>query len=158
MHSMTLAFRNALPEDAGALTELALRSKRTWGYDERFMELVSPDMVVYSEYLAAEHGIVAEEGGIPVGYAIVRIDGGHASLRDLFVEPHKLRQGVGKALFRETVTYALAFGAQELTLSGDPNAIGFYERMGMRKIGEEPSIVGGGRMLPVMALDLFGEE
>jgi hypothetical protein len=39
-------------------------------------------------------------------------------------------------------------------LGGDPNAIGFYERMGMRQIDSEASIVGGGRMLPVMALDL----
>jgi ribosomal protein S18 acetylase RimI-like enzyme len=48
-----------------------------------------------------------------------------------------LRRGIGKALFWEAVHYARKLGAQELTLGGDPNAIGFYERMGMRKIGKE---------------------
>jgi GNAT superfamily N-acetyltransferase len=154
---VALAFREALPEEAPALTALALRSKRAWGYDERFMERVMPDMVVHPKYLVDEHGIVAEESGVVVGYAIVRVEGGHALLRDLFVEPERLRRGIGKALFFEAVRYALEHGARELTLGGDPNAIGFYERMGMRKVGEEASVVGGGRMLPVMALSVRWE-
>jgi GNAT superfamily N-acetyltransferase len=151
---VALCLRKALPSEANALTELAIRSKRSWGYDARFMELVEPDMIVHAEYLIAEHGIVAEENGAAVGYAIVRVDGEQAFLRDLFVEPEWMRRGIGKALFREAVAYSVELGAVELSLDGDPNAIGFYERMGMREIGEEPSIVGGGRMLPVMALDL----
>ena len=149
-----LSFRKALPAEAQALTELAFRSKRAWGYDEHFMELVTPDMVVRPENLTSEHGIIAEENGVAVGYAIVKADGKHAFLRDLFVEPERLRRGIGTALFWEAVHYAQTLGAQELTLGGDPNAIGFYERLGMRKIGEERSIVGGRRMLPVMALDI----
>lgn len=54
---MALGFRKALPGEAQALTELALRSKRAWGYDERFMELVTPDMVVRPDYLITENGI-----------------------------------------------------------------------------------------------------
>jgi GNAT superfamily N-acetyltransferase len=151
---VALEFRKARPEEAPVLTALALRSKRAWGYDERFMERVMPDMVVHPEYLVIEHGIVAEESGVVVGYAIVRVEGEGAFLRDLFVEPERLRRGIGKALFLEAVRYALGRGARELTLGGDPNAIGFYERMGMRKIGEEESIAGGGRMLPIMALEI----
>jgi GNAT superfamily N-acetyltransferase len=89
------------------LTELALRSKRRWGYDERFMELVEPDMIVHPDYLIAEHGIVAEEAGVTVGYAIVRVDGEQAFLRDLFVEPEWMRRGIGEALFREAVAYVV---------------------------------------------------
>jgi hypothetical protein len=55
---VALCLRKALPSEAKALTELALRSKRSWGYDERFMELVEPDMIVLPDYLIAEHGIV----------------------------------------------------------------------------------------------------
>ncbi len=147
-----LRIRTARPEEAAALTSLAVRSKRAWGYDDAFMERVMPDMIVHASYLTAEHGIVAEEGGVPIGYAIVRAEGDSAYLRDLFVEPGRFRKGVGKALFEEAVRYARARGAKTLTLDGDPNAIGFYERMGMRQIGSEPSIVGNGRTLPVMEL------
>ncbi|MFY9631974.1 MAG: GNAT family N-acetyltransferase [Candidatus Cybelea sp.] len=150
----TVTLRTAAPEESDALTRLALRSKRAWGYDDDFMQRVMPDMIVQREYLIVEHGIVAERNGKILGYAIVRIDGATAFLRDLFVEPDRFRQGVGRMLFEEAARYAREAGAKQLTLGGDPNAIGFYERLGMRQLGSEPSIVGGGRMLPVMALDL----
>lgn len=149
-----MLIRTADPTEAPALTDLALRSKRAWGYDDDFMRRVLPDMIVQPEYLVDEHGIVAEDAGVVLGYAIVRVNGESAFLRDLFVEPDRFRRGVGRALFTEAVKYARERGAARITLGGDPNALGFYERMGMQQIGSEPSIVGGGRMLPVMAMDI----
>lgn len=149
-----LLFRRAAPAEARALTALALRSKRAWGYDETFMALVLPDMTVLPEFLRDEYGIVAEEDGRVLGYAIVRVDNDSAFLRDLFVEPDRFRQGVGTALFTQVTDYARNRAAKKLTLGGDPNALGFYKRLGMIQVGEEPSIVGGGRMLPIMELDL----
>ena len=147
-----MRFRKAKPEEATALTALAIRSKRTWGYSDEFTEKVMPDMVVHPQFLEDEYGIVAEDEGATLGYAIVSVDGGAAFLRDLFIEPSHLRRGVGTALFREAVDIARRAGALGMTLFGDPNAIEFYERMGMHKIGDEPSIVGGGRTLPIMEI------
>lgn len=149
-----MLIREAKPEEADDLTRLAVRSKRAWGYDDDFMWRVMPDMIVHRQYLIAEHGIVAEEAGMPIGYAIVSVEADSAFLRDLFVEPDRFRQGIGTALFGEAVRFAREQGAESITLGGDPNAIGFYERMGMRQIGYEPSIVGNGRMLPIMTLDI----
>lgn len=149
-----ISIRRAHSTEAGTLTELALRSKRAWGYDERFMALVMPDMIVHPDSLRDEYGIVAEEDGAAVGYAIVRLDGDSAFLRDLFVEPGYFRRGIGSALFTAAVQHARTNGAERLRLGGDPNAKGFYERLGMVQVGEEPSIAGGGRMLPIMELDL----
>lgn len=146
--------RNARPEDAQMLTDLALRSKRAWGYSEAFMTAVMPDMIVHERYLTEEHGFVAEERGVPIGYAIVRIDNEDAYLRDLFIEPSHFKKGVGSALFHHASDVARANGARTLTLCGDPNAIGFYERLGMSAVGEEPSIAGNGRMLPIMQINL----
>jgi GNAT superfamily N-acetyltransferase len=151
---MSISLRTALDTEAEHLTELALRSKRAWGYDEDFMASVMPDMIVHPQYLQTEYGIVAERDGIRLGYAIVRIDGDVAFLRDLFVEPQYFRQGIGRALFLAAVEYARTNGASALRLSGDPNARGFYERLGMIQVDEEPSIVGAGRLLPIMHLDL----
>ena len=149
-----ISLRRAHTTEAEALTELALRSKRAWGYDEHFMALVMPDMIVHPEHLRDEYGIVAEEHGTPLGYAIVRLDGDTAFLRDLFVEPDRFRRGIGSALFAAAVQHARANGARALRLGGDPNARGFYERLGMVQVDEEPSIAGAGRMLPIMELDL----
>lgn len=149
-----MTFRKAAPDEASALTDLALRSKRSWGYSDEFMKKVMPDMIVHRKFLEEEHGIVAEEGGSVLGYAIVRVDGDEAFLRDLFVEPAYQRKGAGRALFEECKRIARAAGAVRIRLYGDPNAAPFYERLGMRKIGDEPSIVGGGRTTPVMVLDI----
>lgn len=146
--------RNACAEEAQLLTDLAVRSKRAWGYSDAFMAAVMPDMIVHERYLTEEHGFVAEEDGVPLGYAIVRIDRDAAYLRDLFIEPSRFRSGIGSALFRFAAQFAQAHGARKITLYGDPNAIGFYERLGMRKVGEEPSIAGNGRVLPIMEIEL----
>lgn len=151
-----MLFRRATPEEAEALTALALRSKRAWGYDDGFMASVLPDMIVHPEFLRDEYGLVAEETGKVIGYAILRIDNDSAFLRDLFVDPDRFRQGIGMALFTRVSDYARDCGAKKLRLDGDPNAVPFYKRLGMVQVGEEPSIVGGGRMLPIMELDLEG--
>lgn len=148
--------RRARPDEAQALTDLAIRSKRSWGYGEEFMQKVMPDMIVHRGFLEDEHGIVAEENGETLGYAIVGIDGREAFLRDLFVEPAHFRKGVGSALFLESLRHARERGAVTLKLFGDPNAIRFYEHFGMRKIGDEPSIVGEGRTLPIMSIEIDG--
>ncbi|MBV8723056.1 MAG: GNAT family N-acetyltransferase [Candidatus Eremiobacteraeota bacterium] len=151
---MTIRMRDARPDEAPILTQLALRSKRAWGYDDAFMAAIMPDMIVEPEYVREERAIVAIEGDVILGYVIVRSDGETAFLRDLFVEPTRFRQGIGKALFGRALEYARERGARSLQLCGDPNARGFYERVGMTKVGEEPSIAGGGRMLPIMELPL----
>jgi GNAT superfamily N-acetyltransferase len=146
--------RRALPEEAETLTELALRAKRAWGYDEDFMERIMPDMIVQPEYLVSEHGIVAEQDGVVCGYAIVRVVGEAGVLRDLFVEPAYFRQGAGTLLFGEAIRFARDRGARRLTLEGDPNAVPFYRRMGMHQVMTVPSIAGAGRLLPVMAMEI----
>lgn len=155
---VAMIFRKARPEEAEALTDLAIRSKRSWGYSDEFMQKVMPDMIVHSKFLEEENGIVAEDGDTTVGYAIVRVDSDQAFLRDLFVEPSYQRTGIGKALFAECTRIARAAGAVRIRLFGDPNAAAFYERLGMRKIGDEPSIAGGGRTTPVMVMDIETPE
>jgi len=149
-----MKLRKADPREAESLTRLAVRSKRAWGYSDDFMEKVMPDMVVHRVFLETEYGIVAEDGGVDVGYAIVRVDGEEAFLRDLFIEPTHFGRRIGSALFHEAARFARSAGAKRMTLYGDPHAIGFYERLGMQKVGDEPSIAGGGRTLPIMAIDL----
>jgi GNAT superfamily N-acetyltransferase len=82
------------------------------------------------------------------------VNGKEAFLRDLFVEPQYFREGIGRALFHAAADYARQRGSTNLLLEGDPNAREFYERLGMVLVGEQPSIAGGGRMLPVMRLSL----
>lgn len=137
------------------LTDIALRSKRAWGYDDAFMQRIMPDMLVTREALQSGYGIVAEDDGVPIGYALARmLDDGEAFLNDLFIEPERMRSGIGRALLDAVLVWACAQGAHRLTLHGDPNAMGFYEHCGFVHEGDAPSSFIPGRCLPIMGLRL----
>jgi GNAT superfamily N-acetyltransferase len=148
---MNVRFRRALPHEAGDLTKLAMLSKQSWGYSDEFMRRVTEDMLVTQSDIAGGHCIVADIDGNVAAYVLVRMEKQDAFLRDLFVHPQYFRRGLGRALFEEALGYARANGAMRLRLDSDPNARAFYERLGMECIGSVPSIIGGGRALPVMA-------
>ena len=146
--------RRARPDETQVLTDLAIRSKRSWGYDDEFMKCIADDMAVRQEYLEREHAIVAEEAGQIAGYAIVRIEDDRAFLRDLFIDPPYMNKGIGAMLLREALAFAWAHGATRFSLVSDPNAVAFYARYGFEVISQEPSAYVPGRTLPVMAKDL----
>ena len=63
--------------------------------------------------------------------------------------------GVGRASFEHTTQRASQLGLAELELSADPNAEGFYEKMGARRIGEiQADMEGQTRSLPRMIVKL----
>ena len=148
---MNATFRRANCSEAEALTHLATLSKQSWGYSDAFMHRVAGDMLVTENDIASNYCIVAEIDGATAAYLLVRLNGGEAHVRDLFVHPQHFHRGLGRALFEQAVRYARSHGAARITLTADPNAQGFYEHLGLECIGSEASIAGNGRMLPVMA-------
>jgi len=68
----------------------------------------------------------------------------------IYVEPLKQAAGTGRALWAILEAHARETGANKLGLDSDPHAVGFYERMGCRVVGEAPSGSIPGRMLPRM--------
>lgn len=117
-----MTIRQARAAEAEALTELAIRSKASWGYDEAFMQKARPDMLVSAADIERAHCLVAEEQGRIFGYVLTFIDREHAFLRDLFIEPSHFNRGLGSRLFHRAIDEARARGAQTLTLHADPNA------------------------------------
>jgi ribosomal protein S18 acetylase RimI-like enzyme len=146
--------RRARPAEAEALTALAGRAKAHWGYDAAFMELVSPAMALSEIDVAVDQCWVLEDpAGLIAGFHRV-ILGNPSELEDLWVEPSAFGVGHGRRLFEHAVGLARSAGASVLELDADPNAVGFYERMGMERIGETPSTLIPGRTLPRMRMSL----
>ncbi len=75
-------------------------------------------------------------------------------LDKLFVEPQRIRTGVGRVLMAHAIDEARRRGAKRLTILADPNAAGFYERNGARRIGEAPSDAIPGRSVPLYEIKL----
>jgi GNAT superfamily N-acetyltransferase len=152
MPPLAVTLRPAVPTEAAALSRLALRSKAHWGYDDRFLAACRAELTVRPEQCDGVHTVVAERGGALLGFSRLAGEAPVAELVDLFVEPTAIGQGVGAALLADAVRRARALGISRLVIDADPNAEGFYARMGARRIGSVPSGSVPGRELPRLEL------
>ncbi|NJN50791.1 MAG: GNAT family N-acetyltransferase, partial [Gammaproteobacteria bacterium] len=82
---------------------------------------------------------------------------GDAELDALFVEPRHIGAGHGLRLLAHAVATAQSRGVARIVIQADPNAAGFYESCGARRIGSRPSASIAGRRLPLYVLDV-GDE
>jgi len=152
---MNLQITRAKPEQADTLTQIALAAKRHWGYPERWMELWRPQLTFTPEYFAEHESWVAEVDHTPIAFYTLLGKEGSAWLENLWVSPEHIGKGLGKRLFLHALETSRQRGFQNLQLEAEPNAVGFYEKMGMKKIGEHISeIEGEPRILPIMELRL----
>ena len=152
-----VTFRRASPEAAEELTALTLASKAHWGYDQDFMDLARPSLTVTPEYLEVNDCLVAEIDGATIGwFSLVPVRDG-LLLDNFFLLPAHIGSGVGRLMWDEALRRAEAAGAERMTLEADPNAAGFYERMGARLTGSVTA-PDTGRRLPVYEVRLIREK
>ena len=145
--------RTARPEEAAQLTALARRSKGHWGYEPALLALFARDLEIRPADILAGDTWILENNGAVLGFCRV-VAGDPAVLADLWLEPAAIGFGRGRRLWEVAVTRARADGAAALELDADPHAVGFYERMGARQVGETASVAVPGRSLPRMRIDL----
>ncbi len=150
-----MELRLARVEEAGALTQLALASKRHWGYDDEFMDRCAPELVVHEQDIVRGRvAVAAGENGAPRGfYVLLDEDDGAAMLDMIFVEPDAIGHGVGRALIEHARETARTTGATVLRIESDPFAAGFYDRVGARLVGTKRSW-STGRDLPLYELEV----
>ena len=147
--------RPAIPEDAYALTQIALAAKRHWGYPERWMEIWTPQLTFTPEYFEEHESWVAIDGDQQIGFYTLQDKNGIAWIENLWVLPAYIGKGVGRQLFLHALELARQREYKTLQLEADPNAAGFYEKMDMHKIGERHSEVDSQpRILPIMEMTL----
>lgn len=147
--------RRAFPEEATALSQIAFAAKAYWGYPKRWMEIWKPQLTFSPKYFEENESWVAEINGTPIAFYNLQVKDGNAWLEDLWVSPEFIGKGVGKKLFLHATELSRQRSYQTLQLEADPNAVGFYEKMGMYRIGERHSEVEGQpRILPIMEMRL----
>lgn len=64
-----------------------------------------------------------------------------------------MSKGFGRKLFNHLLKTASNLNAKNIRIVSDPNAEGFYVKMGAREIDEKESSIKG-RMLPVLKIEL----
>jgi GNAT superfamily N-acetyltransferase len=141
----------AKPEDADALTEIAFAAKRHWGYPERWIQSWTDILTMRPEFVAANVAYVAIEDDRAVGFYLLTTESDGMDLGHLWILPEAMGRGIGRALFEHAAGEARRLGFQIITIEADPNAEGFYRRMGARRVGTNVTQVEGDRReLPLL--------
>lgn len=150
-----ISIRPADPQEAHVLSQIAFSAKAHWGYPKRWLEIWKPQLTFTSDYFQAGESWTAVLDEVPIAFYTLQEKDGTAWLENLWVLPAHIGKGIGKQLFIHAMNRSRESGYKILQLEADPNAVGFYEKMGMRKIGERRSEVDGQpRNLPIMEVDL----
>ena len=149
---MTLNIRIAHPDDRLNLSALKRRASLAGETGDVLQSLLEdPALIdIDEELLANNEVIVAEHGDTIVGFvSLAAQDGNDAEIADIFVEPSRWRNGIGRELMFAAEREAAAWGATRLHVVGNPNALAFYTALGFATVGEEKTPLGP--IAPVLA-------
>ena len=128
--------RRATVDDTARLTSLAHAAKRYWGYPEDWIKKWQPELTISNDYVNEnEVYLFVVENEVRGFYALV-VGKEKAELDHLWVAPQHIGTGLGKQLFIHAMQRATDRDISEVEISADPNAEGFYKKMGARRIGE----------------------
>ena len=147
--------RTAQIDESTTLTQIALDAKRHWGYPENWIKHWESDLTISPDFIANNHVYVAEEDGEIRGFYALCVSDRSAELEHMWVTPAYIGTGIGKELFLDAMDRAARMNVDTVELTADPNAAGFYQRMGATRIGATDSeIEGQPRQLPRMKVDV----
>jgi GNAT superfamily N-acetyltransferase len=93
-----------------------------------------PDRDAWAKRIEANHALLAEEKGVPIGFAELT-EGGHLDM--LFVAPDRQRRGIARALLREIEAQAVHWGKRHLTTDASRTARPFFLKAGFRLVEEQ---------------------
>jgi predicted N-acetyltransferase YhbS len=138
-----ITIRDADPAEREALEALQFRSSVHQPMYREQLE-ANPDAVeLPAEQIAAGHVRVAEEDGVVIGFvALLERVGAECELDALFVEPGRMRGGVGRRLVEDAARMARERGATQIGVVANPQALAFYAAVGFTSAGEEQTRFG----------------
>jgi GNAT superfamily N-acetyltransferase len=138
--------RDAVPEEASALEALQRRSSDVW--EEYRAELAAHPDAIEPPHRAIAEGrvrVAVDASERRLGFSVVNpVEAGRCELDDLFVEPDWMGTGIGRLLVDDVAVRAAAGGASHVDVIANPNALGFYERVGFRASGDVSTRFGRG--------------
>jgi ribosomal protein S18 acetylase RimI-like enzyme len=150
---MVVSIRDARADEALALESLQRRASDVW--EEYRVQLAANPGAIAPPHQAIAEGrvrVAVDGSGRRLGFSVVlAVADGKCELDDLFVEPDRMRRGVGRMLVHDLATRAAAAGASHVDVIANPNALGFYARVGFEVTGQASTQFGNA---PRMTLDL----
>jgi len=150
---VSVVIRPGRDDEGARLKEIAIAAKSFWGYEPEKVRAWADRGDFTPERLRDLVVFVAEQYGRAVGWCSLIPRGQTAWLEDLWIDPDWIGRGIGSLLFRRAADESLRRGARTLEWEAEPNAIGFYEKMGGSYV-RDSAVSEFGRVLSVMGVAL----
>ena len=150
--------------DSDILTEIAFFAKRHWNYPDEYYEIWKDELTITEKYLKQNIVYKAVYEELIVGfYSIVENKSDFYSgdilvqkgfwLEHIFIRPEYHRFGIGTKLINHAKHISEETGIQNLLIFVDPNAKGFYDRIGAEFLYDSKSSIPE-RLIPVYNLKI----
>ncbi|MCD8502525.1 MAG: GNAT family N-acetyltransferase [Bacillaceae bacterium] len=91
--------RKAVIGEEKTLSELAVRSKAYWGYDDTFLEKVREDLTVSQKNISSNQVYVLEKENEIIGFFYLNTRFEESELESFFVDPDFIGKGYGRLLW-----------------------------------------------------------
>lgn len=145
----------ARSEDSEILTAIAHAAKRHWGYPENWIAAWRDILTMRPDFIAGNIAYCAMENDRTIGFYVLTQEDDGIHLDHLWILPEAMGRGIGRGLFEHAVIEATKLGFSLIKIEADPNAEGFYKRMGATRVGTSSSQVEGEhRELPRMQFEI----
>jgi N-acetylglutamate synthase-like GNAT family acetyltransferase len=140
--------------DTEILTQITKKSKAYWGYSAEQIQKWEVSLTISQDYIREHDVFKLVKDNVIIGYySYLFEDGKNVKMDNLFILPEYIGKGFGKYLFLDFLNRMKEAEIQTIQLDSEPNAEGFYSKMGFVKIGAfETSIKD--RFMPVMEMKL----
>ena len=154
-----IAIERAKASQAARLTQIAHAAKSYWGYPSHWIELWHDQLHISAAFIDANPVYVAIVDDAILGFYALTGSGEKLQLEHMWVMPVAIGQGIGRVLFQHALKRAARLGAQIIEIEADPNAEGFYQKMGAETVGEVNYILEGQRRsLPLLQMRVPHED
>jgi GNAT superfamily N-acetyltransferase len=151
---VNLIIRKAQHTESEALTDISFASKGVWNYPEEYMDIWKNELTITPAYINQNLVFVAEADTTLVGYfSIVEIQEEFWAgkvfvkkgfwLEHIFIKPEFIGKRIGAELIAFLKELCKKTEIERLYIFSDPNAKGFYDKVGAKYIEESPSSIDG---------------
>jgi len=157
-----LRIRPAQASDCSTLTDISFQAKRHWKYPDEYMELWKEELTITAAYIANNTVFVGELEGEPVGFyslaemkddlkvGTILIEKG-VWLDHMFIYPKHIGKRIGTEFTAHMKSYLAGKKVDAVLIFVDPNAEGFYGKVGAKFRRDSDSSIPG-RTIPVYEL------